>query len=161
MSDHEHCVNICFQQLVATSSATHGFRTTFSNRFTFFATDSEFPATISLFLHRLTFFAINPQQCCNNCSNNCFLSDYSTTLWREGVLSGSLGTCGSGVVSLFGDLFFCLFSCTHFFTNKSHFSQNWYPKWLQNPPQTWPWPHFLQFSGNLVLDWPYIVFTTF
>ena len=30
------------------------------------------------------FFATNPQQCCNNCSNSCFLSDYSTTLWCEG-----------------------------------------------------------------------------
>jgi hypothetical protein len=73
-----------FNNLLPLLQQLHGFRTTFSNRFTFFATDSEFPATISLLLHRFIFFATNPEPCCNNCSNSCFLSDYSTTLWREG-----------------------------------------------------------------------------
>ena len=72
-----------FNNLLPLLQQLHGFRTTFSNRFTFFATDSEFSGTISLFLHRLIFFATNPEPCCNNCSNSCFLSDYSTTLWRE------------------------------------------------------------------------------
>ena len=73
-----------FNNLLPLLQQLHGFRITFSNRFTFFATDSEFSATISLFVAPTHFFTTNPQQCCNNCSNTCFLSDYSTTLWREG-----------------------------------------------------------------------------
>ena len=98
-------------------------------------------------LHFLFFFAIVVAS----------LLNYSTTLWREGGLSGSIWPSPVSVVLLFGVLFFSLFSCTPFLSIKSHFSQNGHPNWPPNPLKTEPWTYFSKFSGNLVFERPYNV----
>ena len=110
-------------------------------------------------------FATNPQQCCNNCSNSCFLSDYSTTLWREG--GPFREPSGLSIIprrtrfSFFGTVFW-----THFqeplFLQKMHFGSQ---KVLQNGSRINSGSdlgcHFYIFQRTLILNDPPMILTYF
>ena len=87
------------------------------------------------------------------------LFNYLTSLWREGVLSWSPWAQPSSLVYSMGDPFFLSVFLHTLFHNKITFVSKLAPKMIpkSTPNLTLdPW-----FSGNPVLERPYIVFTTF
>ena len=88
----------CLGRVRSSALSQHLFSTTCCHFFSNFMDSEPLLATGSPFLQPILnfqqpfhffctdslFFATNPEPCCNNCSNSCFLSDYSTTLWRVG-----------------------------------------------------------------------------
>ena len=73
--------------------------------------------------------------------------------FRGGCL-GALGHNHSPLFHCRGYLFFCWFSCTHFFNKKHTFVTKLAPKWVQNPSQTWPWTYSLLIFCTLCFWWP-------
>ena len=73
--------------------------------------------------------------------------------FRGGCL-GALGHNHRVLFHFWGYLFFCRFSCTHFFNKNTHLSPNCPPKWLPNPSQTWPRTYSLLIFCTLCFWWP-------
>ena len=105
-------------------------------------------------------------------SNNCAIADVfvELLLFLVQLLNNSLTRGGAvrepWVTSTrtclhFGVPFFLSVFLHLFFQHKITFVAKLHPKWFQNPPQTLSWTNLLSFYGNLVLERPYNVFTTF
>ena len=167
VSDHRHCV--LFQELAATSPTTSWIQSsnicsnnpntffnkcwlTFGSTLTNWTELLSFPATISLFLHRLRFFSQQIQNNAQQLLKQLFLVWKSARGGAFGEPSG-LSFVTSRPNLRLGGIFFWDWSPGASFLMKNAF---WEPAWLQNGIKIASgsdlWCNFYIFQGTLILN---------